>query len=351
MTDPRPGAGVSHRAQPRALLALGADLRNQLFPPDLLARLGNLVHIDPDVLVTSYTRPEILPALAQTEVLVTGWRTPALDVAALAASPRLRLVVHAAGSVKEAGICPQVWQRDVTVSSAAAVNAIPVAQYTVSMILLAGKRAFQLAADYARGEFRRHLSDLPIGNAQRTVGVVGASRIGRLVLAQLAQHDFRLLVSDPYLTSQQARGLGAELVELDELVSRGDVVTLHAPLLDQTRRLIDDRRLGLMRNGTVLVNTGRGALVDTEALTRHCAGFVGRDGRIDAVLDVTDPEPLPAGHQLLSLRNVFITPHVAGALGTEIRRLGEFAVDEIDRWLRGAPLRGEVQVDDLARIA
>jgi len=333
------------------LLAFGADLRDQLLAPDLLARLGTLVSIDPDVVISDYASPEVRPVLAQTEVLVTGWRAPALDVAALAAAPRLKLVVHAAGSVKEAGICPQVWQRGVVVSSAASINAIPVAQYAVSAILLAGKRAFQLAADYASGQFPSHLSDLDVGNARRTVGIVGASRIGRLVLAQLARHDFRLLVSDPYLTSQQARDLDAELVDLDELLARSDVVTLHVPLLDQTRRLIDDRRLGLMRSGAVLVNTGRGALVDTEALTRHCSGFAGRDGRIDAVLDVTDPEPLPAGHPLLSLRNVFVTPHVAGALGSEIRRLGEFAVDEIDRWLRGVPLRGEVQVEDLARIA
>ncbi len=253
-------------------------------------------------------------------MIITGWGGPTLDAAALAHASRLRLVVHTGGSVKEARIAPEVWQRGIAVTSAAGVNAVPVAEYTVAAILLAGKRAFRLA------------------------GVIGASRIGRLVLERLRGHDFRLLVSDPYLTASMARELGAELMELDGLLAASDVVTLHAPLLDETRQLLDDRRLGLIRDGSVLVNTARGGLVDTDALVRHCA-------RIDAVLDVTDPEPLPPGHPLLRLPNVFVTPHVAGALGTEIRRLGEFAVAEIGRWLAGDPLAGAVRVEDLARIA
>ncbi|MHA6758445.1 hydroxyacid dehydrogenase [Streptacidiphilus sp. PAMC 29251] len=342
---------ASHaESRPRAVVAIGPDVRDLVLPPHLLDRLGALVRFDPALVVTDYARPEVLAALADAEVLVTGWGAPALDVAALDAAPRLRLLVHAAGSVKEARICPQVWERRVQVSSAASANAVPVAQYTVAVILLAGKRAFQLSADYARGQFRHQVPGLGTGNAGRTVGVVGASRIGRLVLEHLGRHGFDVLVSDPYLTGPEAGRLGAELVELDELLLRSDVVTLHAPLLEQTRQLIDDRRLGLMRDGAVLVNTGRGALVDTDALIRHCSGG-GRRGRIDAVLDVSDPEPLPVGHPLLTLPNVSVTPHVAGALGSEICGLGAFAVDEVDRWLTGVELQGAVQAEDLARIA
>jgi phosphoglycerate dehydrogenase-like enzyme len=321
--------------RPRALLAIRADVRDQVFPPDLRAELDGLVD------AADFAGG---PAPAATEVIISGWGGPVLDNACLEHTPKLRLVVHTGGSVKEAGISPLLWPRGVEVSSAAAINAVPVAQYTVAAILLAGKRAFRLAADYAGGRFRHVPPGLGTGNAGRTVGVVGASRIGRLVLAQLREHGFRLLVSDPYLTAPAARQLGAELATLDDLLAAADVVTLHAPLLDQTRLLIDDRRLGLIRDGSVLVNTARGGLVDTEALVGHCA-------RIDAVLDVTDPEPLPPGHPLLRLPNVLVTPHVAGALGTEIRRLGEFAVAEIGRWLAGDPLVGAVRVEDLARIA
>ncbi|MBC9713143.1 hypothetical protein H9Y04_11235 [Streptomyces sp. TRM66268-LWL] len=137
-----------------------------------------------------------------------------------------------------------------------------------------------------------------------------------------------------------------ELVELDELLRRSDVVTVHAPAPPETRHLLDERRLGLLRDGAILVNTSRGQLIDTEALVRHCAS-----GRLKAVLDVTDPEPLPAGHPLFSLPNVLVTPHIAGALGNEISCLGAFAVAEIERIAAGRPLIGQVELSELTHLA
>jgi phosphoglycerate dehydrogenase-like enzyme len=279
-------------------------------------------------------------------VLVTGWGCPGVDEAVLAAAPRLRAVIHAAGSVKEARIAPAVWERGIAVSSAAEANALPVAQYTVAAILLANKRAFGSARSYAEGTFQPIELTADFGNAGRTIGVVGASNIGRLVVAGLRTHGFPVLVADPYLTRDAADDLGVELVELDDLMRRSDVVTLHAPLLPQTRNLIDDRRMSLMRDGAIIINTGRGGLIDTEALLRHCG-----TGRLDAVLDVTEPEPLPTGHPLFALPNVLITPHIAGALGTEVSALGDFAVSEVTRFLAGQPLQGAIALEDLTRIA
>jgi phosphoglycerate dehydrogenase-like enzyme len=119
-----------------------------------------------------------------------------------------------------------------------------------------------------------------------------------------------------------------------------------APALPQTRHLIDARRLDLLKDGAALINTGRGSLVDTAALTAHCA-----KGRIEAVLDVTEPDPLPADHPLLHLPNVLVTPHLAGSQGRELRRLGEFAVAEVERLVRGEPLLGTIRGEDLHRIA
>jgi phosphoglycerate dehydrogenase-like enzyme len=133
----------------------------------------------------------------------------------------------------------------------------------------------------------------------------------------------------------EAAALGATLVDLDTLVATSDVVSLHAPSLPETRHLIDARRLALMPDGAVLVNTARGALVDTDALVAECAA-----GRLSAVLDVTEPEPLPVGHPLFGLPSVLVTPHVAGAQGNEIERL-----------VQGEPLRGLVRAEDLPRIA
>jgi phosphoglycerate dehydrogenase-like enzyme len=314
-----------------------------LFPADLLERLRTLVRLEPGPTLTTFETVEVL---RDVDVLVTGWGCPRIDAAVLAAAPRLRAVIHAAGSVK-GHVDPAVFAGGVVVSSAAQANAVPVAEYTVAAIVFAAKRVLTRAGWYAHdraaGEWR---SGGGTGLFGRTIGVIGASRTGRLVLDRLRAFDVRLLVADPYLTAQQATALGAELVAVDELCRRGDVVTIHAPALPETHHLLDARRLALLQDGATLINTARGSLLDTEALTGHCA-----TGRLDAVLDVTDPEPLPPDHPLLRLPNVLVTPHLAGSQGHELRRLGEFAVAEVARFTRGEPLHGAVNATSLDRIA
>jgi phosphoglycerate dehydrogenase-like enzyme len=333
-----------------ALFAMRPDVAAAAFPAALRTRLDAVVDLDPEVIVTDFAEPRARRALAEAEILLTGWGCPRLDAEVLDAAPRLRAVIHAAGSVKN-HLGPDFWARGILASSAADANAYPVAQFTLSVILLAGKRTFHMARQYADGAFKSSTTSQRFGNVGRTVGVVGASRIGRLVLPMLAREGFQVLLADPTLSASDAAALvpapwSVELVELDDLLRRSDVVTVHAPTLPETHRLLDDRRLGLMRDGSVLVNTARGALVDTDALVRHCAS-----GRIDAFLDVTDPEPLPAGHPLFLLPNVVVTPHLAGAMGTEVALLGEYAVAEVERYVAGLPLLGTVHQDDLARIA
>jgi phosphoglycerate dehydrogenase-like enzyme len=135
-------------------------------------------------------------------------------------------------------------------------------------------------------------------------------------------------------------------VELDELCARSHVVTLHAPALPSTRHMIDAARLALLRDGATLVNTARGVLVDTDALTAELL-----TGRISAVLDHTDPERLPDESPLYTLPNVFMTPHIAGSVGNELARLGAAAVAEIERFAVGEPFRHAVGWHDLEHSA
>lgn len=334
-----------------ALFAMRPDVADAAFPAELRARLDAVVDLDHGLVVTDFAEPRARRALAGVQVLLTGWGCPSLDAGVLDAAPNLRAVVHAAGSVKH-HLGPDFWTRGILASSAADANAYPVAQFTLSVILLAGKRTFAMARQYAEGTYKASTTSPRFGNAGRTVGVVGASRIGRLVLPMLAREGFEVLLADPTLNAGEAAALmpapwSLELVELEELLRRSDVVTLHAPSLPETRHLLDDRRLGLMRDGSVLVNTARGALIDTEALVRHCTA-----GRIDAFLDVTDPdEPLPPGHPLFLVPNVVVTPHLAGAMGTEVELLGAYAVADVERYVAGLPMLGAVHADDLARIA
>ncbi|WP_277207457.1 hydroxyacid dehydrogenase [Isoptericola croceus] len=330
----------------RAAFALrDPDLLPELFDDATRARLAAVADVAAQV-VTTADGPGVDEILRDVEVLVTGWGPPRLDAAFLARAPHVRAVVHTAGTVKSF-VTDAVWARGIAVSSAATANARPVAEYTLAMTLLAGKRVLESAAAYGRHRSFSgwHLTP-PHGNNGLVVGLVGASRTGRQVLELLAPFDTEVLLHDPFVDATEAGALGATAVGLDELLRRSDVVSLHAPALPETYRLIGARELALMGDHSTLLNTARGQLVDTAALTAEVLA-----GRLRAILDVTDPEPLPADHPLYGAPGALLTPHVAGSLGNELRRLGASAVAEVERLAAGLDLAHVVLPEHLARTA
>ncbi|MGV9455137.1 hydroxyacid dehydrogenase [Streptomyces sp. NPDC003635] len=331
---------------PRAVFAMDPIHVPRLFPPSLMARLREACAIEPTLVATDFTSPATAAALAGTEILITGWGCPRLDATLLGAAPGLRAVLHAAGSVRSL-VGDEVWQRKITVSSAVVANAVPVAEYTLAMILLAGKDAFAHRDRYRSTHTPpTHAETSDTGNMGRRVGVIGASRVGRRLLDLLTPFDFTTHLHDPYVGRAEAAGLGAELLPLEDLLRRSDIVTLHAPDLPETYRMLDAPRLALMRDGAVLINTSRGALIDPDALTDELVS-----GRLSAILDVTEPEPLPPGSPLYELPNVLLTPHIAGSLGNELQRLGRTVVEELERLTAGLPPAHEVRRTDLNRVA
>jgi len=243
----------------------------------------------------------------------------------------LRAVVHTAGSVR-GHITPECWARGIEVSTAAAANAAPVAEYTLAMILLANKQVLPAAEAYRAQRAREDwlIPDPLLGNYRRTVGILSASLVGRRVIELLRPHDLRVLLYDPYVTKAEAASLGVVKAELPELFAASDVVSVHTPLLPATRGLVSGDVLALLRDGGTLINTARGAVADQEALTKELLS-----GRIRAVLDVTEPEVLHAGHPLWECENVLLTPHLAGSQGNELDRLAHSALQEVRRWAAG----------------
>jgi len=313
-----------------------------------LDRLDELCEILDRAPLERFDEAPAAALLGRAEILVTSWGCPPIDGAVLARAPKLRLVAHAAGTVKTL-IKPGVFEAGIRVVSAADANALPVAEYTLAAILFANKRVLQFRRLYAETRGRREttrLSDEPIGNYAKTIGIVGASRIGRRVLELLRPFDFKVLLYDPFVSAAEASALGVEQVELHDLMRRSEVVSLHAPSLPSTRHMIGAEALALMPDGATLINTARGALVDQAALEAELVS-----GRIEAVIDVTEPEVLAPGSPLYTLPNVLLTPHVAGALGTERRRLGRLVVEEVERFIRGEPLRHAIEPGLLERLA
>jgi phosphoglycerate dehydrogenase-like enzyme len=327
-----------------AVSVMDEGLFEQLFDRDDLRAIVSLEHeYAPAELLT----PAGLASLARTEVLVTCWGAPPLDRVVLEAAPRLRAVVHAAGTVREI-VTEASWARGIEVSSAAWANALPVAEYTLAAILASNKRVWELRDRYRelRSEWDRRLLPAGMGNHDRRIGIVGASHVGRRVIELLRPLAFEILVADPYLSPPDAAALGVRLVELDELCRTCDIVSLHAPDIPATRHLIDAGCLASLRDGATLINTARGALVDGDALSAELGS-----GRINAVIDTTDPEPLPDDSPLYELPNVILTPHIAGAAGNEMRLLGDAARDELARFARGERFEHPVVRGDLERIA
>ncbi|MGZ0147312.1 hydroxyacid dehydrogenase [Kribbella sp. WER1] len=346
-TDPR-------RPRLRTLVAMPAETWSEVFTPAARTRLDDvtdLLGLQPGGTAGSVPRlrssfAPLADELAAAEVLLTGWSCPRITADVLDAAPKLRAIVHAAGTVKTF-VDPVVFERGIEVSSAAAANAIPVAEFTVAAVVLAAKRAFRQRDWFRTSGTKRPLPGAPIlGALGTTVGVLGASRTGRQVIERLRHLDVDVLVSDPYLTRAEAAALGARWCELPELFAASDIVSVHAPLLPETRGLVTAELLAAMPDGGVLINTARGPVVDHVALERECVA-----GRLDAILDVTDPEPLPPDSPMLRLPNVFITPHLAGAMGNESTRLGDAAVAELERLATGHPLAHGITHDDLSRIA
>jgi phosphoglycerate dehydrogenase-like enzyme len=334
---------MSTSSPPFALFAMNPVHLPELFPPRLMRRLQQLVQVDPTLVVQDFSDPSVAEALGRAEILVTGWGCPHIGESVLTATPRLRTVLHAGGSVRHL-VGEPFWERGLTISSAVQANALPVAEYTLAAILLAGKDAFGL-----RERFRaEHVYPAPteyaaVGNLGRRVGLIGASRVGRRVLELLRPFDLSVSLYDPYVSAAEAAELGAVPLEIEELLRISDIVSVHAPDTPQTHRMLDRERLALIPDGGVLINTSRGALIDHTALTEELVS-----GRIGAVLDVTDPEPLPADSPLYRLPNVFLTPHIAGSLGNELARLGGTVVTELERITTGLPPAHPVHRDALA---
>ncbi|MGW5665300.1 hydroxyacid dehydrogenase [Streptomyces sp. NPDC003758] len=317
----------------RCTLAMSPPgLADHLFPDAVRRRLEGAVKVSPQIL-TEFTSPSSRAELADTDVLLTGWGCPPLDADALACAPRLAAVVSAAGSALPPLHADPVLAKRLRFANAGAANAVPVAEYSVAMILLAGKRIFESARLYReRRDFIDREAAFPdAGNYRRTVGLIGASRIGRLVIERLRQStDLRIVVADPYLSVEEAALLGVHVVGVPELMRSVDVVSVHAPLLPETRGMITAELLALLPDGATVINSARGALIDQDALLAELAA-----GRLNAILDVTHPEVLPADHPFYDLDNVFLTPHMAGSVGNELRRMGEHVVDEVIRFARG----------------
>ncbi len=279
------------------------------------------------------------------EVVFTGWQSPRLDGAELAALPRLRAVFHASGSIRDY-VSDAFWARDIPICSAYAANAVPVAEFAHAAIMLSLKRVWYYAHAARRERCQPGYVHMP-GAFGSTVGLVSLGAIGRRVAEKLRASDLHLVVYDPYLPPERAAELGVRLVSLEELFDTSDVVSLHTPLLPETRGMVQARLLRSMKPDATLLNTARGGLLcEPDLIT-----VLQERPDLTAVLDLTDPTPPAPGSPLFTLPNVVLTPHIAGSMGAECGRMGLLMAEEARRFLAGEPLRWRITREAMERMA
>ena len=322
-------------------VVIEVPLRERLFSPEDVARLNGLGEVTWTDKVTKLTDEEMCDILRDCEIAVASWHDTGLTGTILEACPRLRLWEYAAGSVKHM-FGPHLAGRDITIASCAPANAENVAEHTLGLLIVGLKRVLENVADNRTGRTPKPHNVRVL--ASSTVGLVGASQIGRRVIRMLKPFEPTVLVYDPYLSAAEAATLGVRKVDdLLSLCAASHAVSLHAPSLPATRHMFSTAQFRAMADDAVFINTARGALVDEAALVAEL-----EKGRLFAYLDVTDPEPAPEESPLRRLPNVALTSHIAGIAD---RKFGRQAVDDVERFLRGEPPLMVVKADMLDRLA
>ena len=331
---------------PRVLVTIERPLWERVSTPETLTRLNRISH--------SVTRNDgeqrwdgtaVKAHVGGATAVLASWGSCTYDANLLDAAPELEIICYAAGSIRH--VAPSVvFERGVRVTHAANFIAGGVAEHTLTVVLGLLRRT----GDYDRAIRDGGWQDIgPLAGRElygKRYGIVGASRVGRALIPLLRPFEVDIAVADPYLSDKDAVRLGVRKVELPELMSSSDVISVHAPAIPATRHMIGAELLKSIKDDAVLVNNARSAVIDTEALVAELA-----KERFDCALDVFDEEPLPEVHPLRRTRRTLLTPHVAGLTPERRARLVDVMLDELERHTSGQPLQHEIGRDELKSMA
>ncbi|WP_341976487.1 hydroxyacid dehydrogenase [Microbacterium sp. LWO13-1.2] len=330
---------------PTVVAVVNAELFAEFFSAADQARLrGSAARLG-----GSFERVDRLPDadLGEARVVITSWGAEPFDAHVLSSLPKLQLIAHTGATIKPFAT-DELFDRGIVVTQAGAGMARSVAEVSLAFTLALLHRVPELHNALREGE--GWYEAVGAGAQHEILGasiaVIGASRTGRVYLELIRALGADPLVVDPTLDPAAAAGLGAELVSLDEALTRAQIVAVHAPTLPETHHLIGSRELALMRDGAGLVNTARSWLVDEAALVDEL-----RSGRLTAAIDVFDEEPFAADSPFRSLPGVLLTPHRAAGTTEGRLRQGRIIADELDAFCGGAALAHVIDRAQLSSMA
>ena len=321
-----------------------SSLLPALFSEKALAKLktlGEVVVHESDDLSTEAVKKTLQGA----DIAITSWHSHPMTEEVLSAAPDLKLLVHAAGSVKPV-VTDALWEHNVRVTASTIPLGIGVAECAVGFAIAASKNFFRTNEDIHNGgwdEHRHECREL----YEQNVGVISAGFVGRHFIKLMKNFDVNILLYDPFVSEEKAADLGVKKVSLEKLLAETDILSICAPSIPETYHMINRETLSLMKKDAILINTARGSVVDEIALYEHM-----KAGNLRySCLDVYDPEPPRADNPLRTLKNVIMTPHLAGLATNGKLRIGMHVAEEIERFLNGELLKCEVTKQMLPKMA
>jgi phosphoglycerate dehydrogenase-like enzyme len=336
--------------KPRVYVLPSGILQEQLFPPrvrEALAGFAEPVYNTAEGRISSEELAKRLPGFA---ALITGWGAPKMTAPVLDAATDLRIVGHAAGSVKFMLPDPpgEFFRRGLRLTCATATMSRYVAELALCLTIACLRRVSRFWEEMKHSDlwWGTHHELNPDTLIEQRVGIVGLGMISWEFIRLLKPFGCEVWAYSKHADLTRAAAEGVKLVELDELLRNCRIVCLFAAVRPDTIKMISRERLKLLADGSVIVNPARGALIDEQALIEELQA-----GRLWAGLDVTDPEPPAADSPLRTLPNVFLTPHVGGPVSSRYRDMSAFIVEDLRRFFRGEPLQGEVTEQRLEGMA
>ncbi len=316
-----------------------------LFPLRHIAALRELTHATFNELQRELTEAELAERIPGAEVAVTSWRSPPFSQAVVARADCLRLILHSAGTVKPY-VSAAVFDRGIMVANANSAMSRVTAEAALALMMLGSWEARSWISAMERGRWKDDDTLVP-GLQGKRIGIIGYGAITRALLPLLRPLEgVRLCVASRHMSPQEAADLGVHRAGLDELLADSEIICVQTSLTAESRHLLDRRRLALIRDGALLVNIGRGELIDQGALIAELA-----TGRFRAALDVYEEEPLDPRSPLRRMGNVVCLPHLGAATAYCREAMGGEVLDNLRDYVAGREPRSRLTREQALRMS
>ncbi len=307
--------------------------------------LNTILDFDETLISETPDKRVVMKSLRDAEVVLSAWGAIPFDRDVLDQCPNLKIILYAAGSVVHF-VTEELLKRKIRIGTASHINARPVAEFTLGVILTALKNVPQFNTELKEGkaEAWKRFDGITYrgGYYGKKIGLIGLGNISKILIQLLKPFDFEVFVCSKHLTSELANTYEITPASLESIMEKCDVISIHAADLDKNQNLINRNNLKLLKENAILINTARGRLINEQDLIARL-----KEGNVWAYLDVSHPEPPDDDHPFYNLNNCCLTPHIAGSAGSEVERMGMYCLRELRNWIDGRPLENEFNLAQL----